>query len=53
VNTVPEIHYVECDVPPGQTLAQWRRERAAAQHRPPGWLRRRRAALRALRRRLV
>jgi hypothetical protein len=53
VTGVHDIHYVECDVPPGQTLAQWRRERSAGRHRPPSWLRRRRAALRALRRRLV
>ena len=46
-----DIHYVECDVPPGLTLSQWRRERAAETRRPPSWLRaRRRAAYRALRR---
>jgi hypothetical protein len=48
-----DIRYVECDVPPGQTLSQWRRERDADKHRPPSWLRRRRAALKALRRRVV
>jgi hypothetical protein len=44
------IRYVECDVPPGQTLAEWRRERAA---QAPGPRRRRssrRAVVRALRR---
>jgi hypothetical protein len=46
-----DIHYVECDVPPGQTLAQWRDDRAAAERRPPSWLStRRRAAFRVLRR---
>jgi hypothetical protein len=46
-----DIHYVECDVPPGQTLSEWRRERAAVKRRPPSWLTtRRRAAVRALRR---
>jgi hypothetical protein len=51
VSPVSDIHYVECDVPPGQTLAQWRRERAAEQRRPPGRLSTgRRAAFRALRR---
>ena len=46
-----DIHYVECDVPPGQTLAQWRRDRAAATRRPPSRLAvRRRAAFRVLRR---
>jgi hypothetical protein len=51
VNFVTDIHYVECDVPPGQTLVQWRRERAAAARRPPSRLAvRRRAAVRALRR---
>ena len=46
------IHYVECDVPPGVTLAEWRRERdATAARRRPGRLRSgRRAAVRALRR---
>jgi hypothetical protein len=48
---VSDIHYVECDVPPGQTLSQWRRERAAEAGRRQGWLStRRRAAFRALRR---
>jgi hypothetical protein len=51
VSTVSEIHYVECDVPPGQTLAEWRRERAAGKRRQPSRLStRRRAAFRALRR---
>ena len=51
VRPVSGIHYVECDVPPGQTLAEWRRERAAQTRKPPRRLRlRRRAALRALRR---
>jgi hypothetical protein len=51
VSSVSDILYVECDVPPGQTLAQWRRERAAAARRPPSRLAvRRRAAVRALRR---
>jgi hypothetical protein len=46
-----DILYVECDVPPGQTLAQWRRDRVAATRRPPSRLAvRRRAAFRALRR---
>jgi hypothetical protein len=46
-----KIHYVECDVPPGVTLQEWRRERAAATRRPPSRLRTRgRAAVRALRR---
>ena len=46
-----DIYYVECDVPPGQTLSEWRRNRAAQTRRPPGKLRaRRRAAFRALRR---
>jgi hypothetical protein len=50
VEPVRPIQYVECDVPPGQTLAEWRRERAAVGRRP-SWLRqRRRAAIRALRR---
>jgi hypothetical protein len=48
---VQDIHYVQCDVPPGQTLAQWRRERAAAERRPTSRMAgRRRAAFRALRR---
>ena len=50
VTPVNSVHYVECDVPPGQTLAEWRRDRAAVTRRRPSWLRRRRAALRALRR---
>jgi hypothetical protein len=51
VSPVSDIHYVECDIPPGVTLAEWRRERAAGTRRAPGWLRtRRRAAFRALRR---
>ena len=46
-----DIHYVECDIPPGQTLAQWRRERAAGMRPAPSWLStRRRAAFRVLRR---
>ena len=44
------IHYVECDIPPGQTLAEWRRDRAAAGRRPSRLRSRRRAAMRALRR---
>jgi hypothetical protein len=51
VSPVTKIHYVECDVPPGVTLAEWRRERAAEVRRPPSRMRtRRRAAVRALRR---
>ena len=51
MSLVSDIHYVECDVPPGQTLSQWRSERAAAARRPPSRLAvRRRAAVRALRR---
>jgi hypothetical protein len=51
VSLVSDIHYIECDVPPGQTLSQWRRERVAATRRPPGRIStRRRAAFRALRR---
>jgi hypothetical protein len=53
VSPVSDIYYVECDVPPGQTLAEWRRDRAAAKGRRPSWLRRRRAAIRALARRIV
>jgi hypothetical protein len=47
-----KIHYVECDVPPGVTLAEWRRERAAAApgRRPHRLRSGRRAAVRALRR---
>jgi hypothetical protein len=47
---VDDIHYVECDVPPGQTLAEWRRDRDLETRRPRGLRTRRRAALRALRR---
>jgi hypothetical protein len=51
VSPVSDIHYVECDVPPGQTLSEWRNERAAGLRRPPSWLStRRRAAFRVLRR---
>ena len=51
MSPVSDILYVECDVPPGQTLAEWRRNRAAETRRPPGKLRARgRAAVRALRR---
>jgi hypothetical protein len=51
VSPVSDIHYVECDVPPGQTLSQWRSERAAASRRPPRRMTvRRRAAVCALRR---
>ena len=50
MSPVDSIHYVECDVPPGQTLAEWRRDRAAQTRRPPSRMRlRRRAALRVLR----
>jgi hypothetical protein len=47
-----KIHYVECDVPPGVTLADWRRERAAATapSRPSRLRSGRRAAVRAFRR---
>ena len=46
-----KIHYVECDVPPGVTLSDWRRERAVAARPRPSRLRTgRRAAVRALRR---
>jgi hypothetical protein len=46
-----QIHYVECDIPPGQTLAEWRRDRVAQTRRPPSWLQmRRRSAFRVLRR---
>ncbi len=48
--TPDRLHYVECDVPPGQTLAEWRRERAASSTRPSRMRLRRRAAMRALRR---
>jgi hypothetical protein len=51
VSPVSNIHYVECDVPPGVTLSEWRRGRDADTRRAPSWLRtRRRAAFRALRR---
>ena len=51
MSPVYDIHYIECDVPPGQTLSQWRRERAAAAGRQPSRMAvRRRAAFRALRR---
>ena len=53
MSPVSPIQYVECDIPPGQTLAEWRRDRAAETRRRPSWLRRRRAAIRALARRLV
>ena len=51
MSPVDQINYVECDVPPGVTLSEWRRHRAAEARRPPRWLQtRRRAAVRALRR---
>jgi hypothetical protein len=50
VTPVNTVHYVECDVPPGQTLAEWRREREAGTRRPSRLRARRRAAVRALRR---
>ena len=51
MSPVREINYVECDVPPGVTLSEWRRDRAVEARRPPSWLQtRRRAAVRALRR---
>jgi hypothetical protein len=50
VTPVDSIRYVECDVPPGQTLAEWRRERAGVDRRPSRLRVRRRAAIRALRR---
>ena len=51
MSPVSKIHYVECDIPPGVTLSQWRLERAAETRRPPSKLRtRRRAAVRVLRR---
>jgi hypothetical protein len=50
VTPVDSICYVECDVPPGQTLAEWRRERAGEGRRPSRLRLRRRAAIRALRR---
>jgi hypothetical protein len=50
VTPVNSVHYVECDVPPGQTLAEWRRSRGAQTRRPSRMRLRRRAAVRALRR---
>jgi hypothetical protein len=51
VSPMTDIHYVECDVPPGQTLSEWRRERVAGRRRQPSRMTvRRRAAFRALRR---
>jgi hypothetical protein len=50
VTPVNSVHYVECDVPPGQTLAEWRRSREAQTRRPSRMRLRRRAAVRALRR---
>ena len=51
MSLVSDIHYVECDVPPGQTLSQWRRERVAASRRQPSRMAvRRRAAVCVLRR---
>ena len=51
MSPVSDIHYVECDIPPGQTLSEWRRERAAEARRQPRWIStRRRAAFRVLRR---
>jgi hypothetical protein len=50
VSHVSPVQYVECDVPPGQTLAEWRRERDAETRRPSRMRLRRRAALRAIRR---
>jgi hypothetical protein len=44
------MSYVECDVPPGQTLTEWRRDRDAQTRRPSRLRARRRAAYRALRR---
>ena len=44
------IRYVECDVPPGQTLAEWRRDRVAAAPRTRRRRSGRRAVVRALRR---
>jgi hypothetical protein len=44
------IRYVECDVPPGQTLAEWRRDRAAQAPQRRRRLPRRRAVALALRR---
>jgi hypothetical protein len=50
VTPVNTVQYVECDVPPGQTLAEWRRERDAQMRRPSRMRLRRRAAIRVLRR---
>ena len=51
MSPVSKIHYVECDIPPGLTLSEWRRERAADKRRPASRLAvGRRAAFRALRR---
>jgi hypothetical protein len=50
VTPVNTVHYVECDVPPGQTLAEWRRAREAETRRISRLRVRRRAAVRALRR---
>jgi hypothetical protein len=49
---VSPIYYVQCDVPPGMTLAEWRRVRTAEASSPRRrTLRaRRRAAVRAVRR---
>jgi hypothetical protein len=50
VSDVSPIYYVQCDVPPGMTLAEWRRVRAT-EAGPSRWrtLRaRRRAAMRAM-----
>jgi hypothetical protein len=44
------IHTVESDVPPGQTLAEWRRDRPNDARRPSRLRVRRRAAVRRLRR---
>ena len=44
MSDVSPIHYVHCDVPPGMTLADWRRVRAAEAGTP------RRRTLRARRR---
>ena len=47
MSDVSPIHYVHCDVPPGMTLAEWRRVRAAEAGTP------RRRTLRARRRAAV
>lgn len=45
-SSLPSFAYVACDVPPGQTLVEWRREREAtlraerAARRAPGLMRR-------------